>query len=118
MVILLGYPLSSACVGRVRLEFRVVVAGEFVNVSLGQVPVPRVAIGIVDNVIKHTGGLYLYRVDLVAVGTEVVDKSGFRGVFLAFDENNSVSILNDCAVLFHFNFLLPVGYLRLKRYYD
>ena len=65
---------------------------------------------MVDDVIKSPGSFDLQRIDFVAVCPKIMNEVGLRLIFLIGDKNGSVSILNNCALLLHFNFLLPVGY--------
>ena len=69
--------------------------------DLLEVPVPGVAVSVVADIVEHTRRLDLLGVDLVAVGSQIVDERGLVGVILVPDNDDPLAVLHHCTVLLH-----------------
>ena len=75
-----------------------------INFFISKLPIPRVTVGVIDDVIESPGSLDLHRIDLVPVASKIMNEVGLCPVFLIGDENGFGSVLDYCAELLHIVF--------------
>lgn len=87
-----------------------VIIRNIINFFISKFPIPRVTVGVIDDIIKSPGSLDLYRINLVPVASKIMNEVGLCPVFLIGDENGFSSVLDYCAELLHISYT-PFGVL-------
>lgn len=88
-----------------------------INFFISKLPIPRVTVGVIDDVIESPGSLDLHRIDLVPVASKIMNEVGLCPVFLIGDENGFGSVLDYCAELLHIVFPFAVHLLCSSDYH-
>ena len=89
-----------------------------INFFISKLPIPRVTVGVIDDVIESPGSLDLHRIDLVPVASKIMNEVGLCPVFLIGDENGFGSVLDYCAELLHIVFPFRRAPFVLVCYYS